>query len=255
MEASSLSITLIVGSRIGPECLAIALDSAPSSKFIVGVTPRADHKAVDRVIASFPDHSVELSQANVVLQSLADGARNSDWLLNLWGELIIGRRVLDRCRSSLNIHPSMLPWARGSDPIVWTILNGWPAGATLHAMTSDVDAGPIWVQREVPYEFTTTGGQLYEKVLNECLSIFRDYLPRILAGEITAKPQVSEAIPARRIQLLENRDASLSDPKNAGLEKVLRLIQAYDFGPGFSARVVDKGRLFRLSLTITPEEY
>ncbi len=253
LNTSNSSITVIVGSRIGPACLAVALENSPNSKFAIGVTPRADHEEVKQVLANFPDHRVELGAASDVLEALSAGVGASDWLLNLWGELIIAQAALSNCRSSLNIHPSMLPWARGSDPIVWTIANGWPAGATLHEMTSEVDAGPIWVQREVAYDFATSGGELYEKVLQECFSIFEEEWPRILSGELTARPQVPGEAPARRSQLHERRDTSLDEPNSVELGRFLRLIQAYDFGAHFSARVRDKGVLYRISVKAVPD--
>ena len=71
-----------------------------------------------------------------------------DWLLNLWGSHILTKQILDKARETLNIHPSYLPYCRGSDPIVWAIRNNYPIGATLHKITTKVDEGDIFYQEK-----------------------------------------------------------------------------------------------------------
>lgn len=49
----------------------------------------------------------------------------------------------------VNIHPSLLPEAKGVDPVFQTLLQGAPLGVTVHFMTAELDAGRILVQRPV----------------------------------------------------------------------------------------------------------
>ena len=50
----------------------------------------------------------------------------------------------------LNIHPSLLPAARGVDPVFQSLLHGSPPpGVTVHYMTPELDAGPIVAQRAI----------------------------------------------------------------------------------------------------------
>jgi folate-dependent phosphoribosylglycinamide formyltransferase PurN len=44
-----------------------------------------------------------------------------DWLLNLWGGHIFDESFLSKFKKTLNIHPSLLPYCRGRDPIVWAL--------------------------------------------------------------------------------------------------------------------------------------
>ncbi|HKC17329.1 MAG TPA: formyltransferase family protein [Steroidobacteraceae bacterium] len=51
-------------------------------------------------------------------------------------------------RGCLNIHPSLLPAARGVDPVFQALLRGSPPlGVTVHFMAPELDAGPIVAQR------------------------------------------------------------------------------------------------------------
>jgi len=187
-SANGAVIVSIVGNRIGPDCLQRVLEHAPYAQHVVGVTPRGNAESIRRLAGRYVGLRVQVLPAIEVFRMVERQEILPSWLLNLWGELIVAESTLARCQNSLNIHPSLLPWARGSDPIVWTVLNGWPAGATLHVMTSVVDAGPIWAQVEVPYDLSTPSGQLYGVVLQQCLELFAREWPRILAGELWPDP-------------------------------------------------------------------
>jgi methionyl-tRNA formyltransferase len=53
-------------------------------------------------------------------------------------------------RGCLNIHPSLLPAAKGVDPVFQALLHGSPPlGVTVHFMAPELDAGPIVAQRAV----------------------------------------------------------------------------------------------------------
>lgn len=53
-------------------------------------------------------------------------------------------------RGCLNIHPSLLPEAKGVDPVFQSLLHGVPAlGVTVHFMTPELDAGRIMAQRSI----------------------------------------------------------------------------------------------------------
>jgi methionyl-tRNA formyltransferase len=53
-------------------------------------------------------------------------------------------------RGCINIHPSLLPAAKGVDPVFQSLLHGTPPlGVTVHFMSPELDAGPIVAQRAV----------------------------------------------------------------------------------------------------------
>lgn len=47
----------------------------------------------------------------------------------------------------VNLHNSYLPWNRGADPNLWSILEETPRGVTLHYMNAGLDKGEIIAQR------------------------------------------------------------------------------------------------------------
>ena len=52
----------------------------------------------------------------------------------------------------INIHPSLLPKYRGSNPIFWQIRNAeTQTGVTLHEVSEQIDAGAILARKNTPY--------------------------------------------------------------------------------------------------------
>lgn len=72
----------------------------------------------------------------------------------------------------VNAHPSLLPYGRGKDPNFWALVEGSPFGVSVHRVTKEIDAGPVVVQKQIDYDWTDTGGSLYEKAKTEISLIF-----------------------------------------------------------------------------------
>lgn len=52
--------------------------------------------------------------------------------------------------NAVNLHNSFLPWNRGSDPNLWSIVENTPRGVTLHYIEAGLDKGAIIAQKLVP---------------------------------------------------------------------------------------------------------
>tara|TARA_B100000900_G_scaffold376385_1_gene359090 strand:- start:114 stop:770 length:657 start_codon:yes stop_codon:yes gene_type:complete len=53
----------------------------------------------------------------------------------------------------LNVHPGILPNYRGLDPVLWSIYNDEPVGATIHKIDSSIDTGPVLLSEKLPYKY------------------------------------------------------------------------------------------------------
>lgn len=73
----------------------------------------------------------------------------------------------------LNLHTSYLPWNKGAYPNVWPILDGSPAGVTLHRVDEGWDTGPILWRIKVEVEPCDTAKTLYDKLLAEGVELIR----------------------------------------------------------------------------------
>lgn len=66
--------------------------------------------------------------------------------------------------NAVNLHNSYLPWNRGSDPNLWSIVEGTPRGVSLHYMEPGLDKGAIIAQKLVPLMPDDTLKSSYEKL-------------------------------------------------------------------------------------------
>lgn len=74
----------------------------------------------------------------------------------------------------VNIHNSYLPWNRGADPNIWSIVDDSPRGVTLHYMDASLDKGYIIAQRLVGKEIGETLRSSYEKLDKMAKKLFQE---------------------------------------------------------------------------------
>ena len=78
----------------------------------------------------------------------------------------------------LNLHFALLPRHRGVAPIAWAVLSGDAvAGVTLHHMVEDIDAGDVVAQREVALAPDATARELYDRLTDAAVALFRESYP------------------------------------------------------------------------------
>jgi hypothetical protein len=71
-----------------------------------------------------------------------------DFMVCVHFPYLLRRPILDGGTGGvLNLHPSYLPYNRGWHTPTWALLDGTPAGATLHYMDEALDTGDIVCQR------------------------------------------------------------------------------------------------------------
>jgi methionyl-tRNA formyltransferase len=110
---------------------------------------------------------------------LAQLGKTSDaWVLSVYFRHVLDAAVLEAVGGhAVNLHASLLPWCRGAHTNVYPIVDGCPAGVTLHAMTGRVDGGQILAQVEVPVHPWDTGGSLYGRLEDAAIALLQDNWP------------------------------------------------------------------------------
>lgn len=75
-------------------------------------------------------------------------AQHFDLTVSYTYRYILSDEILDALnRNAVNIHNAYLPWNRGADPNIWSILENTPRGVTLHYMNAGLDQGSIISQQ------------------------------------------------------------------------------------------------------------
>lgn len=155
----------------------------------------------------------------------------------------LGPDILSTARwRAINLHPALLPHNRGAAPNVWPLVDGSPAGTTLHVMEASIDTGPVLCQQEVPVEPDDTAATLYYKLEAASLAMFCARWPSIEATLPVEQPPGGSS---HRLRDLEQLDLSDDDLR------VVDKLRARQFPP-HGAEFERGGRRYRVSLEIRP---
>jgi len=122
-------------------------------------------------------------------------------LLVLGGTRIIKSKILEvPPLSTVNSHPGLLPWLRGSASVGWALYKDLPQGATAHFIDPGIDTGDIIISRQLAvYRHDT-----YESI---------NYRIAILAGELMAEA----------VTYIKNGEAPRT-PQDTALGETLKVI-------------------------------
>jgi len=91
---------------------------------------------------------------------------------------------------AVNLHPSLLPRWRGAAPIQWTLIAGDErAGVSTMALVKELDAGPIYLQKEIAVAPRETAGSLAERLAAAGAELMLATLRRVAREELIPFPQ------------------------------------------------------------------
>jgi methionyl-tRNA formyltransferase len=142
----------------------------------------------------------------------------------------------------LNLHPGFLPHNAGANPNVWPIVDGSPAGTTLHVMADTIDSGQILAQRRVEVTPADTGATLYERLEDASFELLQDCWDSVESLELV--PQTPGGSYHRSDELHG------LDPTPSEFDLIDRL-RARTFPP-YGAEFERDGRRWRIRVELEP---
>lgn len=111
-------------------------------------------------------------------------------LLVLGGTRIIKPPILEIPRQgTINSHPGLLPWLRGSASVGWALYKDLPQGATAHYVSPGIDVGDIILSRELPVHRTDTYESLNYRIGILAGQLMAEAIKAIQDGTVTTTPQ------------------------------------------------------------------
>lgn len=131
------------------------------------------------VAARIPIRVTEnLSEGSI--HSMIKQSRPDLLLVFSWPRLIKNETLRLFPRGGMNIHPSLLPQFRGGDPLFFVLDSGSESmGLTFHRITSELDAGPIYLQVPLPQKPTDCYDDLYFRTIQSAAH----FLPAALEAQ------------------------------------------------------------------------
>jgi methionyl-tRNA formyltransferase len=89
----------------------------------------------------------------------------------------------------VNLHIALLPYNRGADPTLWSVLESTPSGVTIHHIDAGVDTGDVIAQRAVPLAGDDTLASAYARLQSAMATLFAETWPAIAGGTAPRSPQ------------------------------------------------------------------
>ncbi|NHX35603.1 MULTISPECIES: formyltransferase family protein [Halolamina] len=152
----------------------------------------------------------------------------------------------------LNLHPGYLPYNRGANPNVWSIVDDTPAGATLHYMDESLDTGDIVARKGVSTDFADTGKSLHQRLEDAQVELFKQHWPEIEAGEESVTAQPEEGTYHRTDDFEEL--CELNPDEEMRVEELLNRLRALTFPPYDNAFIELEGERFYVDVEIERAE-
>jgi len=115
-----------------------------------------------------------------------DIAKKFEFIISFGYRYIIKKPILDLFTNNIiNLHISYLPYNRGADPNLWSILNNTPCGVTIHLIDKGLDTGKILSQKKVQFDYEIdTMRSSYNKLKEAMAILFIDNWNKIKNNEI-----------------------------------------------------------------------
>lgn len=175
-----------------------------------------------------------------------------DLLISSGFRHIVPEEILDvPDRGAVNFHKAYLPYNRGANPNVWSIVEDAPAGVSLHYMTAEVDAGPIVDRREVPVHPDDDGRSLYDRLEAAQYDQFREVWPAIRDGPAeTIAQDADEGSYHYKEEFVDLWEIDRDETVRAG--DFLDRLRALTFPPYDNAYFEVDGERYTVEVSITP---
>lgn len=248
MRGARKSFIYAANNRNGFLCGSAIADAGYRPELLL-LHPVERRKYGDEIQSVFPDTSVVEWRSDILpeLQNVS-----ADVLLSVNFGYVFPAEMLSLFRYPVNLHTGYLPYNKGSHPNVWSIIDGTPAGVTLHLMTTNVDDGEIIARREVPVSPLETGKSLYAKLEEASVELIGTVFTELLTGEVHTSPMPEGGTFHFAREFDELCALSLDETVKVG--DLLRRLRALSFPPYRNAYFMEGGRRVYVDISLDEEE-
>ncbi len=238
-------IFCVIDKHVGFECLKFLINNFARDSYTIVIGGNSPSETYDLLLLNSIKY-IKIQDFN------PENFQNThfDWLLNLWGNIIFKKEFLNCFEHTLNIHPSYLPYCRGSDPIVWTIQNQCICGVTLHCISQDVDCGDIWYQQELKLGPIIKGKDLYSTLIELSITTFKEQWGNIrnLVISPVRQPNLDNGIIHKRRMLLADRLIDAEDTMK--VKDFILKVNSHDFYPKYTAICTLNNKKYGITLNL-----
>jgi methionyl-tRNA formyltransferase len=243
-----------IANEVGSELLKflVAQDSLPQY-----VVTHAGDPCENSIIRLCGEHGIHCCQGmNVNSDEFISMNKDLgiDIVFLLWWPVIIKPCTLKSVkRGFINLHPSLLPYNRGMNPYYWSIVDGTPAGVTIHWIDEEIDRGEILFQQKLDVPLTETGERLYRRATKAMVKLFCEHFEDLLLpNKETIIPDCLNGKVHRVRDMEEHSRIDLNRSYRA--RDLINILRARTFSNGDSAYFYQNGKKYLVRVSIEETE-
>lgn len=174
-----------------------------------------------------------------------------DYIISCGYQHIVPESILTiPTKGCFNLHPAYLPYNRGANPNVWSIIEGTPAGVTLHYMDPGIDTGDIVARRKVETAFSDSGKDLHKRLEDAQLELFQDVWSDILSDNISVVEQDENQGTYHQTSEFETL-CELNPDEEVRVKEFLDRLRALTFPPYNNAKIEIDDETYYVEVDIT----
>lgn len=174
-----------------------------------------------------------------------------DYIISCGYQHIVPESILTiPTKGCFNLHPAYLPYNRGANPNVWSIIEGTPAGVTLHYMDPGIDTGDIVARRKVETAFSDSGKDLHKRLEDAQLELFQDVWSDILSDDISVVEQDENQGTYHQTSEFETL-CELNPDEEVRVKEFLDRLRALTFPPYNNAKIEIDDETYYVEVDIT----
>ncbi|MDQ1815082.1 formyltransferase family protein [Massilia sp. CCM 9210] len=242
-------VLLCIDNAAGLQVLQYLIDRDQAEVVAAIVHPRNNATQLDEIAALCARHRIpviEIAQARSRFDELITPLA-PDFLVSIYFDYILDDRFIKLpSKDAVNLHPGYLPYNKGFYYYAWAVLDGTPAGVSIHRIASEVDAGPVISQKLVTIEGTDTGDIIYDKHVAASVQLFQLTWPALEAGDYKVFRQLHGGT---RKKISETNQALEIDPYATYVARdLINMLRVFSFsGSGGCTMQID-GKKYNLGI-------
>ncbi|MEW6482423.1 MAG: formyltransferase family protein [bacterium] len=193
-----MKIIWLSANQLGYELLKEASDLGISEIIIMTLKKNAKTTMYDGIdIEKWCEFGIEVFEIEMINEEVALIEKlNPDLMVVCGWRQIIKKEVLGIPRLGvIGFHPTLLPYGRGSAPIINTILEGIKeSGVTMYYLSEGLDDGDIIAQEKFSIDPIDHAQDVYMKVIKAGKVLVKQYLPLVINQSAPRRPQDSSKV-------------------------------------------------------------
>lgn len=106
-------------------------------------------------------------------KKLRETKKKYDFIILVYWPWLVKKSLFFKFDKSINFHPSFLPYGRGWYPHVFSQIEKFPYGVTLHEIDYGIDKGNIWCQKKINIPNFCKSNEIHKIAEREIYFLFK----------------------------------------------------------------------------------